>query len=88
MVAAAKAELPELPDGQRAALELVADSVADRYAWRPRSPSARWRRTPARCEKRSTSSSMLARVRRLRSRTSASVPWSSSSSKRSTVSWS
>jgi geranylgeranyl pyrophosphate synthase len=32
MVAAAKAELPELPDPQRAALELVADSVADRYA--------------------------------------------------------
>ena len=32
MVAAAKADLPELPDGQRAALELVADSVADRYA--------------------------------------------------------
>jgi geranylgeranyl pyrophosphate synthase len=32
MVAAAKAGLPELPDGQRAALELVADSVADRYA--------------------------------------------------------
>jgi geranylgeranyl pyrophosphate synthase len=32
MVAAAKEGLPELPDGQRAALELVADSVADRYA--------------------------------------------------------
>jgi geranylgeranyl pyrophosphate synthase len=32
MVAAAKADLPPLPDGQRAALELVADSVADRYA--------------------------------------------------------
>jgi geranylgeranyl pyrophosphate synthase len=32
MVEAAKADLPELPDGQRAALELVADSVADRYA--------------------------------------------------------
>ena len=32
MVAAAKAVLPELPDGQRAALELVADSVADRFA--------------------------------------------------------
>jgi geranylgeranyl pyrophosphate synthase len=32
MVAAAKVGLPELPDGQRAALELVADSVADRYA--------------------------------------------------------
>ena len=32
MVAAAKADLPELPDAQRAALELVADSVADRYA--------------------------------------------------------
>ena len=31
-VAAAKAALPPLPDGQRAALELVADSVADRYA--------------------------------------------------------
>ncbi|MET0771072.1 MAG: hypothetical protein ABW081_14265, partial [Solirubrobacteraceae bacterium] len=31
-VAAAKADLPELPEGQRAALELVADSVADRYA--------------------------------------------------------
>jgi geranylgeranyl pyrophosphate synthase len=32
MVAAAKAGLPGLPDAQRAALELVADSVADRYA--------------------------------------------------------
>jgi geranylgeranyl pyrophosphate synthase len=32
MVAAAKADLPTLPDGQRAAMELVADSVADRYA--------------------------------------------------------
>jgi geranylgeranyl pyrophosphate synthase len=32
MVAAAKAGLPQLPPGQRAALELVADSVADRYA--------------------------------------------------------
>jgi geranylgeranyl pyrophosphate synthase len=32
MVASAKTELPELPPGQRAALELVADSVADRYA--------------------------------------------------------
>jgi geranylgeranyl pyrophosphate synthase len=32
MVGAAKAGLPQLPDGQRAALELVADSVADRYA--------------------------------------------------------
>jgi geranylgeranyl pyrophosphate synthase len=32
MVAAAKAGLPELPEAQRAALELVADSVADRYA--------------------------------------------------------
>jgi geranylgeranyl pyrophosphate synthase len=32
MVAGAKAQLPALPDGQRAALELVADSVADRYA--------------------------------------------------------
>jgi geranylgeranyl pyrophosphate synthase len=32
MVRAAKAGLPELPEGQRAALELVADSVADRYA--------------------------------------------------------
>jgi geranylgeranyl pyrophosphate synthase len=32
MVADAKARLPELPDSQRAALELVADSVADRYA--------------------------------------------------------
>jgi geranylgeranyl pyrophosphate synthase len=31
-VAAAKADLPALPQGQRAALELVADSVADRYA--------------------------------------------------------
>ena len=31
-VAAAKGDLPALPDGQRAALELVADSVADRYA--------------------------------------------------------
>ncbi|MGI8780033.1 MAG: polyprenyl synthetase family protein [Solirubrobacteraceae bacterium] len=32
MVAAAKANLPALPEGQRAALELVADSVVDRYA--------------------------------------------------------
>jgi geranylgeranyl pyrophosphate synthase len=32
MVAAAKAGLPALPDSQRAALELVADSVADRYS--------------------------------------------------------
>jgi len=32
MVRAAKAGLPQLPEGQRAALELVADSVADRYA--------------------------------------------------------
>jgi geranylgeranyl pyrophosphate synthase len=32
MVAAAKSDLPELPPSQRAALELVADSVADRYA--------------------------------------------------------
>jgi geranylgeranyl pyrophosphate synthase len=32
MVAAAKEGLPALPDGQRAALELVADSVVDRYA--------------------------------------------------------
>jgi geranylgeranyl pyrophosphate synthase len=32
IVAAAKRELPELPQGQRAALELAADSVADRYA--------------------------------------------------------
>jgi geranylgeranyl pyrophosphate synthase len=32
IVVAAKAELPELPDGQRAALELVADSVVDRYS--------------------------------------------------------
>ena len=32
MVGAAKAGLPELPEGQRAALDLVADSVADRYA--------------------------------------------------------
>jgi len=32
MVAAAKAALPALPEGQRAALELVADSVVDRYA--------------------------------------------------------
>ena len=30
-VAAAKEGLPPLPDGQRAALELVADSVVDRY---------------------------------------------------------
>ena len=49
MVAAAKADLPALPDGQRAALELVADSVADRYARSgSRSPSARWRRRPGR----------------------------------------
>jgi len=32
IVAAAKAGLPELPEGQRATLELVADSVAERYA--------------------------------------------------------
>ena len=32
MVAGAKETLPALPDAQRAALELVADSVADRYA--------------------------------------------------------
>jgi geranylgeranyl pyrophosphate synthase len=32
MVAGAKADLPELPGPQRAALELVADSVADRYS--------------------------------------------------------
>jgi geranylgeranyl pyrophosphate synthase len=32
MVAAAKTVLPELPPGQRAALELVADSVADRFS--------------------------------------------------------
>jgi geranylgeranyl pyrophosphate synthase len=32
VVAEAKAELPDLPDAQRAALELVADGVVDRYA--------------------------------------------------------
>jgi len=32
MVVAAKEGLPELPEPQRAALELVADSVADRYS--------------------------------------------------------
>jgi geranylgeranyl pyrophosphate synthase len=32
MVADAKAALPELPDAQRAALELVADGVVDRYS--------------------------------------------------------
>jgi geranylgeranyl pyrophosphate synthase len=32
MVAEAKAGLPDLPDAQRAALELVADGVVDRYA--------------------------------------------------------
>lgn len=32
MVARAKADLPDLPDPQRAALELVADGVVDRYA--------------------------------------------------------
>ena len=32
MVAAAKASLPELPEAQRGALELVADGVVDRYA--------------------------------------------------------
>lgn len=32
MVADAKAELPDLPEPQRAALELVADGVVDRYA--------------------------------------------------------
>ena len=32
IVAAAKAELPELPEPQQAALELVADGVVDRYA--------------------------------------------------------
>jgi len=32
MVGEAKAELPDVPDAQRAALELVADGVVDRYA--------------------------------------------------------
>jgi geranylgeranyl pyrophosphate synthase len=32
MVAEAKAALPELPEGQRGALELVAEGVVDRYA--------------------------------------------------------
>jgi len=32
MVSAAKASLPSLPEGQRAALELVADGVVDRFA--------------------------------------------------------
>jgi len=32
MVAGAKADLPDLPEAQRAALELVADSVVDRYS--------------------------------------------------------
>jgi geranylgeranyl pyrophosphate synthase len=32
MVEAAKAGLPELPEAQQAALELVADGVVDRYA--------------------------------------------------------
>jgi hypothetical protein len=32
MVAEAKAALPALPEGQRGALELVADGVVDRYA--------------------------------------------------------
>ena len=32
MVAQAKTALPELPDAQRAALELVADGVVDRYS--------------------------------------------------------
>ena len=32
MVAEAKAALPALPEGQQAALELVADGVVDRYA--------------------------------------------------------
>ena len=34
IVAEAKAELPALPDGQRTALELVADGVVERYASR------------------------------------------------------
>jgi hypothetical protein len=32
MVAEAKAALPALPEGQRGALELVAEGVVDRYA--------------------------------------------------------
>ena len=32
LVAGAKALLPELPERQRAALDLVADGVVDRYA--------------------------------------------------------
>jgi hypothetical protein len=32
MVAGAKGDLPDLPEAQRAALELVADSVVDRYS--------------------------------------------------------
>jgi hypothetical protein len=32
MVAAAKTGLPDVPDAQRAALELVADGVVDRYS--------------------------------------------------------
>ena len=32
MVAEAKADLPELPEPQRGALELVADGVVDRYS--------------------------------------------------------
>jgi hypothetical protein len=32
MIVEAKAGLPNVPDAQRAALELVADGVVDRYA--------------------------------------------------------
>jgi hypothetical protein len=32
LVAVAKSDLPELPERQRAALELVADGVVERYA--------------------------------------------------------
>ena len=69
------------------ALELVADGVVDRYPEAGLEVLGQDVRPPSSAAtKRSISSSMFACIRRLRSRTSASVPRSSSSSKRSTTS--
>ena len=65
----------------------VADARSLREV-RPKSPRGGCGRAPAPATKRSISSSMLAWIRRLRSSTRLSVPRSSSSSNRSTVSWS